>query len=65
MYLSKKFYIDVKLINKNLSSFWDISYKFYYKMQIKYDINAPDFMIIEHDICVSSNTIFEFKVVKT
>ena len=33
-------------------------------MQIKYDINAPDFMIGEHIFCVFSNTNFGFKVVK-
>ena len=34
-------------------------------MQIKYDINAPYFMIEEHAVCVFSNMNFGFKVVKT
>jgi hypothetical protein len=32
-------------------------------MQIKYDINALNFMNREHAICVFSNTIFRLKVV--
>ncbi len=34
-------------------------------MKIKYDIYALDLMIREHVVCVFSNTIFGFKVVKT
>ena len=30
-------------------------------MQIKYDINTPNFMIREHAVCVFSNTIFGLK----
>jgi hypothetical protein len=37
---------------------------FSYKMQTKYDINAQDFMIREHVICVSLNTIVGLKTVK-
>ena len=33
-------------------------------MQIKYDINAQDFMIREHAIYVFSNMNFGFKVMK-
>jgi hypothetical protein len=39
--------------------------KVFYKMQIKYDINVPDFIIRERAVCVFSNTIFGLKVVKT
>jgi hypothetical protein len=31
---------------------------------MKYDINASDFMIREHTVCVFSNMNFGFKVVK-
>ena len=34
-------------------------------MKIKYDINAPDFMIRENAVYVFSNIIFEFKVMKS
>jgi hypothetical protein len=54
---------------KNYSSFSILRLKdfffFFNKMQIKYDINAPDFMIGEHVVCVFSNKNFGFKVVKT
>ena len=33
-------------------------------MQIKYDINAANFMIREHAVFVFSNTVFGLKVVK-
>ena len=38
---------------------------FSYKMQIKYDINAPNFIIGEHAICGFPNTDFGFKVINT
>ncbi len=41
------------------------SYKFSSKMQIKYDINAQNFMIREHALCALSNMIFGLKVIKT
>jgi hypothetical protein len=42
-------------LRKNLSS------KFSYKMQTKYDINAQDFIIREHTICVSSTRFLGLK----
>ena len=39
--------------------------QFSYKLRTKYDINAPNFMSREHAFCVSSNTIFGLKVIKT
>ena len=34
------------------------NYKFFSKLQIKYDINVSYFMTREHIVCVFSNTIF-------
>ena len=65
-YIIIRFYIDEELIDLKSFIFLyiKIKKKNSYKLQIKYDINALDFMIKEHAICIVLNTIFWLTVVK-
>ena len=61
-----EYYLDDELIDSKLFTHWYIKVKnFSYKIQIKYNINAQNFMIVEHAVYVFSNMNFGFKVVKT
>jgi G:T-mismatch repair DNA endonuclease (very short patch repair protein) len=46
--------MDDEFIDKKSFIIWNRKVKSFlmYRMQIKYDINAPDFMIREYAICV-------------